>query len=226
MGIKTRFCAKCGKETERLHEGLCPSCYFESRTVKLPRRITLYVCPVCDSINWKGLWLKTEHPHEYYLQLLVLDEAKVPGEVEIEDAKIMQEDRDGRVELTLNVLGKKFTQVLPIELYVDDKRCIDCAKRLSDVREAILQLRTIRGVEGFISAVIPTTEKFKSHIIKIAEQKHGIDIYMSSREAARHLAAELKKQFSLKIKETFEEYSWDKMKNRPKSRVNILMQRR
>jgi NMD protein affecting ribosome stability and mRNA decay len=72
---------------------------------------------------------------------------------------------------------------------------------------------------------MPTIEGYKSDILKIDEQNAGIDVYMSGKEPARHLASELKKKFKLTRKETFEEYSWNQMKNRPKTRVVILLKR-
>ena len=225
MSLKTRFCAKCGKELAKLHEGMCADCHFESGSVKLPRKITVQVCKNCDSVNWNGLWIKSEHPHEYYLHLAVLGKLDAPPEIEVENAKILQSDKEGRVELSLDILGRKFTQVLPVELYVIERKCLDCIKKSRQVHEATLQLRTTRDPEGLISAVMPTIEGYKSDILKIDEQNAGIDVYMSGKEPARHLASELKKQFKLTRKETFEEYSWNQMKNRAKTRVNILLQR-
>jgi NMD protein affecting ribosome stability and mRNA decay len=112
-----------------------------------------------------------------------------------------------------------------VELYVIERKCLDCIKKSRQVHEATLQLRTTRDTEGLISAVMPTIEGYKSSVLKIDEQKNGIDVYMSGKEPARHLASELKKQFKLTRKETFEEYSWNQMKNRAKTRVNILLQR-
>ena len=225
MGLKTRFCAKCGKELAKLHEGVCANCYFERGSIKLPHKITVQVCPNCDSVNWNGIWIKSEHPHEYYLHLAVLEKLDVPSEIEIENAKILQEDKEGRVELSLDIIGKKFTQILPVELYVTERKCLECIKRSRDVHEATLQLRTFRDTEGFISAVMPAIERYKSDVLQIIEQKMGIDVYMSGKDSARHLASELKKQFRMKTKETYEEYSWDQMRNRAKTRACIMLQR-
>ena len=225
MSLNTRFCAKCGKELAKLHEGMCADCHFDSGSVKLPRKITVQVCKNCDSVNWNGLWIKSEHPHEYYLHLAVLDRLDAPSEIEVENAKILQSDKEGRVELSLDILGRKFTQVLPVELYVIERKCLDCIQRSRLVHEATLQLRTTRGAEGFISAAMPAIERYKSNILKIEEQKNGADVYMSGKEPARHLASELKKQLKLTGRETFEEYSWNQMKNRPKTRVVILLKR-
>jgi NMD protein affecting ribosome stability and mRNA decay len=224
MGLKTRFCAKCGKETAKLHENVCANCYVERGSIKLPPKITVQVCPNCDSVNWKGVWIKSEHPHEYYLQLAVVEKLDKHPEIELENAKILQEDKEGRVELSFDMLGKKFTQILPVELYVTERKCLDCIEKSREVHEATLQLRTSQDTEGFILAVMPAIERYKSSVLKIGEQRMGIDVYMSDKYSARHLASELKKQFKLKMKETYEEYSWDQMKNRPKTRACIMLQ--
>jgi len=60
----------------------------------------------------------------------------------------------------------------------------------------------------------------------VEEQRAGIDIYIASKDAARHLASELRKEFNLKMRETHEQYGWDKARGQPKTRLTILLAQR
>lgn len=67
---------------------------------------------------------------------------------------------------------------------------------------------------------------FETNILKTEGQKRGIDIYFTNKEAAKHAAAEMRKEFNLFMKQSGQAYSWDKQKNRPKYKLVILLRAR
>ncbi len=220
MVLKTKFCVKCGRETKDLVDSKCMNCYFVEKGIHLPKKTAVQVCKECKAINWKGVWAHTSYSPKHYLVMDLLSKTKAPEGVEVESVEIKKLGKAGEAEITVNLFGKKLSQVYSVELNVIERRCPACTKRLSKQHEAVIQ---IRADAELVRKITPYLSKYKTNIIKVEEQKKGIDIYMLSKSAARHLAAELRKHFRLKKKESFKAYSWDKAKNKPKYRVAISL---
>ncbi|HDO19475.1 MAG TPA: hypothetical protein ENG74_01980, partial [Thermoplasmatales archaeon] len=55
------FCVRCGKETDALIDGLCPRCYsLRGNFSSIPTRLRLTVCPICNSVKYRGRWVKED----------------------------------------------------------------------------------------------------------------------------------------------------------------------
>lgn len=221
MSIKTRFCAACGNQKTKLINNTCIDCYFKTIRINVPKSVSIAACPVCDSINLKGFWIKAEEDHNFYLTQAIIDKLKLPSGVELEDIEILQRGKEGVVQLNLSVEGKRFSVTKSIELYVEDRLCDVDAKRKREAYEGTLQLRTDQDVHDFLAKVSKIMEPFSANILKAEEVRTGIDFYFIEVAVMRHALVEIKKHIKLATKESYEEYSWDKSKDRPKYRVTI-----
>ena len=93
-------------------------------------------------------------------------------------------------------------------------------------RKQYVAMIQLRDSPENIERMLIIAEKFKPQILKFEEIKTGADIYFISKEAANHLASELRRHFKLWTKLSSEAYSWDQQKNRPKYKLVILMRAR
>lgn len=243
MSIKTRFCPKCGKalaepssagpsrnlisarETKNLIEGLCPDCFVARTGVFLPKGAGIKVCKKCGMINIEGLWVKSDYPAEHHLEQILISKLKLPEGAFLESLAI-EDLKTGLVKVTYSLGGKKFIQNSSITLEIKKFVCPNCSRQAGKSYVGVLQIRAKTNIHKFVDDVLNFSEKYKSNIVKAEENKSGVDIQMLSKDAARHLASELRKKFNLKMKESHKQYSWDKTKSRPKSRVNILLTQR
>ncbi|MGB9675227.1 MAG: NMD3-related protein [Candidatus Nanoarchaeia archaeon] len=221
MGIKTKFCAMCGIESEILLNSLCPECFFKKIKIALPKEIVLYACPLCDAVLYKGIWYESYSQHEEFFIKEILDRLKLPAGVELDDIKILQEGEEGKVELDLSIAGKRFTTIIPIGLYITDKLCARDAAKGRKSYEGILQLRgDLRKIDEIIGML--SSDKILDEILEIKQSKHGADIYFITTEALRSSVALLKRKYKFRTKESSKAYSWDRSKNRPKYKITIL----
>jgi len=221
MSIKSKFCAICGNQKAKLIGSACVDCYFKTIRVDVPKSIKICVCPSCDAVNVKGFWITAAEDHDFYLTQALIDKLKMPAGVELEDIEILQTGKEGSVQLDLTVEGKRFTIAKPMELYVEDRLCDVDAKRKRDAYEGILQLRTEKDVHDFLAKIEKLIAPFANNILKAEEAKTGVDFYFIDTSIMRHALTEIKKHIKLEIKESFQEYSWDKSKDRPKYKVTI-----
>jgi len=226
MSIKSKFCVRCGKETSKLIDGICSECYFKTKGIKVPKKIKIQVCPRCEAIKWRGVWTKSEYPLEYFLTRDLIDKIRVPENAELEEVKIKKLDKNGIIEVTISVLGKKFSQEKQVRFEILKNLCKNCARYLAKTPKTIIQLRTHKAVEKFIEDILDYIENYRTNIIKVEHQKNGLDIYLSNKEAGKHLAYDLRKRFRCKMSESVKQYGWDKSKNRPLTRTTYLLKQR
>jgi|GEM_PF-893837 len=222
MGIKTRFCPVCGRERGKLVDKVCADCYFKSITIAMPKEISIQACPVCDAVRVKGFWIRSDEDHKNFLIQAIIEKLKLPQEVELEDIEILQEGKEGLVEISINIAGKRFTVTKSIELYVADQMCDEDAKRKREAYEGILQLRAEKDVHRFLTGAETILKRYSSNILKVEEQRLGADIFFLDKETMRSALNDLKRRFPLYMKESAKAYSWEKTKSRPKFKVTIL----
>lgn len=219
--IKTRFCAVCGSQKTKLINNTCIDCYFKTIQIDVPKSAKISACPACDSVNLKGFWVKADEEHDFYLTQAIIDKLKLPAGVELEDIEILQTGKEGLIQLNLNVEGKRFSIIKSIELYVEDRLCDVDAKRKREAYDGKLQLRTDKDVHDFLVKISELIAPFSNNVLKAEEVRTGIDFYFIEVDVMKQALVEIRKHFKLKIKESYEEYSWDKLKNRPKYRITI-----
>jgi len=225
MSIKTRFCPHCGKEIKTLVDGLCENCFVQKTGVQLPKSASIKVCRKCGLVNFTGLWVKTEFPAEHHLEQMLVSKLKLPEDALLESLKV-RDIKASSVDVTYSINGKKFTQEVKVDLEIIKWACPNCSRQAEKSYMGILQVRGQKDVHKLVDDVLAYSEKYKTNITKAEEVNSGVDIEVLSKDAARHLASELRKNFNLKMKTSHEQYSWDKTKCRPKSRIHILLMQR
>ncbi len=224
MSLKSKFCAKCGRQTTQLADGICTDCSFADLDVRVPEKVTLIKCKHCGAANFEGIWLNAEQPDKFYFENMLIKKIKLPSDAELEEIKVSEVGETAKITAAVTYAGKKFTKHFEIGFETKEKTCESCSARKRDHFEAKIQLRTYNKEE--FAEMMELVREFKTHILKVEDQPTGADIFMTSKEAARHLAAELRKDFDLKTKESGDAYGWEKFRNRPRYRLVILMRER
>jgi nonsense-mediated mRNA decay protein 3 len=223
MALKTIFCAKCGKETAELVDNLCTDCFYTKSQIVVPKRFVLTVCNNCKVVRWRGIWMKGEL--DYFFSHSILEKISLPEEFEVEDIKILELGKKGKVEITLSLLNTDYVLTKDISLETRNAMCDECKETGMQKYAAKIQFRTKTDVERVKDKVLNYAQNYKKSLLKIEDQKEGIDLHFTNKVSAKRLAGELVKAFGCKMSETSEQYSWDNTKNRPKYRSVILLRR-
>ena len=226
MDKKSRFCARCGKPDAMLADSICTDCSFADLEVRVPKTVSLVKCKSCGKINFEGIWLEDEEPDRFYFENLLVKKIRPQAEMELKNVSISEVPGNADVTATLGFNGKEFTKTVPIALEIKNTICEVCSARKRDHYEAKIQLRVSVAHKEEFEEMLELVKEFKTHILKMEKQPAGIDIFLTSKQAARHLAAELRKDFDLKTKESGDAYGWDKFKSRPRYRLIISMRER
>lgn len=212
MALKTRFCAKCGKETDILMQGLCAQCTKEMSNISMPHEISLTVCSKCGAARWQGVWAKLKEEPEYYLKQRIIERTRFPEGMELANLELLELGKPGKVKLTFRIMGKELEETRLINLELNKSNCPDCSARFGgkDFVAAIY----VRGVDK--AQVLNLADKFGTKILKTKDQKRGIDILFWDKRAAGELARLLNRKLGLKMSRSSKAYSWRKTENKPK----------
>lgn len=217
MSIKSKFCARCGKVTESLRNGLCPACYLEENQIKGPTSLVLKVCPKCGAVLWKGVWLRADKLPEFYFKELIKSKLRLPKNVELSRIDIVETGNLGRVSILLKIIGNLVEKQLKMKIEINKFACPDCSRQKADW---MVKLQ-VRGVA--VDTVLAMASKHRARIVKTQQQKTGVDIYFFTRSAANKLANQLKKQFGLTLKKSYEQHGHDFDTGKPLHREIISL---
>jgi len=233
MSLKSKFCAKCGKVTESLLGGLCPACYLYENPIKVQTSLTLKVCPKCDAVLWRGVWLRSEKQPEYYFKELIKSKLRPPKNTELRSIDVIELGKLGSVSIQLKVLDELIEKKFEVKLEINKFACPDCSRQKADWT-AKLQVRglsvkdeqptgkcTKEGRTLTVNDVLAMASKHRAKTVKTEQKKNGLDMYFFTRSAANKLANKLKKQFGLAIKKSHEQHGHDFDTGKPKYREII-----
>ena len=198
----SKFCPKCGKETEDLHEGLCSDCFKGGMKVPeaIPDKIKINTCKSCGKIfiNEKG-YDNDESAIEDMLQ-------KVLGKKNVESATYRLSG--DTIFITMNVekdgVNKEMEKNVPV--VHKTMTCKFCAMRGSNYYNATIQVRVPKGMQETIlkeiDKVMIDRNKHDNYafVSKVVKKKEGIDILVGSKSAVSHVVKYLKSKYKIKTK--------------------------
>ena len=221
MSKKSRFCANCGKETDKLLNNICPKCYSELKEIKVPKRLIQRVCPKCKAIFAQGLWIRSKQSLESSLSDKLRKKLQVREAEEIKEVAVDLENSRAKIKAT--ILGQDFNINEQLNIDILKQLCKECRELQIKKHNVKIQLRFKSFSKSLIEKAVTLIKQHKKHIQKIKEYRNGIDIFLRNPGVANTLAKKLSREFHTKMSRSVEQYGWNKTKNRPLHRHTILL---
>ena len=197
-----KFCPKCGKKTEELINGFCPVC-AETKKDSMPASIKVHYCN-CTRIREKGRWVQYNNIDEA-IRSIIKNCAKIKH-IEIEYPSVLF---SGKV--TLPVTIKSHDNHIINIIFI--QQCCDvCSRKSGNYYEGNIQIRgNLIKAEDIKDYILEKTEQYKDKyencfLLDIGSSKHGFDMKFGSGKAIKKIIREMKNNFNINIKETFEMY--------------------
>lgn len=203
------FCIECGKEDEKLHKGLCSSCFASgNKLITIPPEVEVELCAHCSSLHVGDKWLDTEQSEEEIISDTIASESIPEKDAEDIILEIDLINQKGSVfELMVNASGK--VRGMPVKREYQTKvklnrnACPDCSKYASGYYEAVLQLRAdkrllesdeIQSADEIIKRLLEKLSRTNrmAYLSQRLELKEGVDYYFGSYKAARKISSVLK----------------------------------
>ncbi len=223
MGIKSRFCSRCGKETDKLLNSLCGDCYLEEHKIKAPGKCFVFYCNHCDSVLLEGVWTKCSGKAEQHLIDKLKTMIKLPEGETIQKIELVPYKKGFRSKVTTKLLGKSHIYELATFLELRKRICRVCTQQKTDFWNSKVQVRVKNKSKDFSNKLFDSLGYLKKKIVKAEEQKKGVDLFFGDKKTGKDAAGRIKTKFGLRMSQSAEQYSWNKSKNRPKYRHVMLL---
>lgn len=201
--MREKFCPKCGKKAETLHEGLCESCFLSKFSVaeKIPGKIVIRECKSCGRFFFKNYSGLREDVIEKILQDFLKKEELVSISYRISDNKL-------HLSLLLKINGLEKREEKTLDLIAKRIICQACSMKASGYFQAILQVRAplelLREIKEEIESQIDYLNQYDelAFISKAEEIGSGLNFFIGSKKSANQIARSLKTKYRAKMKIT------------------------
>jgi nonsense-mediated mRNA decay protein 3 len=196
------FCVECGRKTE-VYKGLCEECLSKKRSfLEIQPFIDLVECHQCGSYKLPGGW--REASMEEALRDLVSRSSKLPREVlhhHFNLSYVPEDEKNLQVTViaTLHLDGMSVREERQLKVRVKKGTCPSCSRQRGQYYEAIIQLRAqdrpvreeeMRLARRLVQERVRSTEGL--FVTREEEVHGGLDVYLSSNEAAKSIVHSLK----------------------------------
>lgn len=203
----SKFCPRCGRETERLYgneKKLCPDCYPDvNDIVEIPDVVELDICSICGRMRKTGNWIE-----EYTLQeqLAARFEEFSEEDVEIE---LQYWEEDEKMFVRVHAFKGDMKAEYDTELKINREQCKTCSKFHGGFYKVKMQLRGDADLERLSNRMVDkaaevTNEGRKHFLANVEETGNGYDFYFSTEKIAGDVLNMLKTRHDPDVKRSYE----------------------
>lgn len=203
----SKFCPRCGKETDRLYgdkKQLCADCYPDKHDLlDIPDKVEITVCSVCGRMRHHGDWIE-EYSVQEQLGARFSDFHRDEVTMELQ---FWEEDDQMYVRVHAEK-GEMYDHYDTQVNFIDDQ-CKDCSKFQGGFYKVKMQLRGEADLEEISNRISDkaaeiTNENRKDFLANIQDNEHGFDFFMSTERMAKQILHMLRDDYEPDIKRSYE----------------------
>ncbi len=203
----TKFCPRCGEETERLYgnkKKLCPDCYPDVNTlIEIPDTVELDICSICGRMRKQGVWIE-----EYTLEEQLaakFEEFSEPG-IELE---LQYWEENERMFVRVHAFKDEMKAEYDTEIKINQEQCKTCSQFHGGFYKVKMQLRGEKNLNKISNQVVDkaaevTNEGRKNFLANVEKMEHGYDFYFSTEKIAGEILRMLKNRYDTEVKRSYE----------------------
>ncbi|MFP3044250.1 MAG: 60S ribosomal export protein NMD3 [Thermocladium sp.] len=213
--MPSKVCPICGRETNTLIEGMCPTCYAERhRLIAVQGPIRLLVCKSCLSAYQKGRWVKD---WRQVAQKAVQSSIKLSGSITNIGISLVG-DPFGSVSAHVRARGRihdalsetEEEAVVPLNIVLD--LCPTCRYVYTEREAAVIQVRRVgrpidnelrTALESVVRITLAKSDEVqRGAVIDAKEVEGGIDIRLTNTGIAKSIVMAIHKSFPSRVIQT------------------------
>ena len=206
--LKTKFCPKCGREADRLYDGMCVGCFFEKHSIEVPERVVVKRCKYCGKyFLGRTAYSRLEDVINNELKKILGAEKSVTMKMGIKSINYRVANGKAHVSLKFDFEGIQKSEEHQIKIDERAMTCEQCALAGAHYYNAILQIRVPDKImDAVLNEVRKRVESMKSDrlafITDVNSVKGGVDVYIGSKGAANRIARAIKDKFGAHLTNT------------------------
>ncbi|NPB00734.1 MAG: hypothetical protein GXO10_05105 [Crenarchaeota archaeon] len=231
-----RICPVCGREVDRLINGLCEECFRKSNPLvrDLPRidRLTFRVCAICGSVLYKGRWTRRIDVIRKHISDLIKTRGVITR-VEIGDIELEEGEQEVEVKIcgkASEKLSEEYCETYRVYVKLVPDICPTCRSIAMGKERALIQVRYVGEkhtkedlllVRHIVSQVLAKSDEVqRGAVIDIEETGSGFDIKLTNNTIAKAIAAAIHRAFPSRIIESHKLIGMDRS-GKPITRLTI-----
>ncbi|MDP3065404.1 MAG: 60S ribosomal export protein NMD3 [Methanobacteriaceae archaeon] len=203
------FCPQCGKDGEKLYQGLCRSCVIKkAHLITCPGEVEVTICAHCNSNLQGNRWKDSDLGDDEIIIENLTENIEAFESAEYVDLSFQIINQRGSrwevlVEAQGRILGAEVKDECTVDVKINRAVCPECSKYASGYYEAVIQLRAdkralddleIEKANSVLKKILGKLVE-KNRMAYLADKvvlKEGIDYYVGSYNAARSVVNGLK----------------------------------
>jgi len=237
MNSKCSICGRQSSSDNPVFNNICFECLLskEPNLIFIPSKIDVKICSLCNAVfiqnNWTQPLPSINSAIEVFLNYIINNKIKVKNPLKLINVDVTSIDHstsEVHVKLKLT-LSYGFSQVViyrDVVLILKRSLCNSCFRKRAKVYEAIIQIRsskpknleTLRTKMNNLFKHLPRS--VVDDIVEVKDVRDGIDLYVTSKEAARYIASKFSHYYLAKVIETHKVIGRDRRGKR-KSRITL-----
>ncbi len=196
----TKFCPKCGTQTDELFDSLCEDCF--KREIKLiePTGISVSICRTCGCYFKGNERTSIEAVVEDTIRKEIWKKYGCDSEVEIKEIKTGDKRAHVVLIVKAELRGVQLTENGEVEVVLKRESCERCNRIAGGYYAGIVQIRADDRIptddELAIAEKVAHSSLIEPDFIsKEVLLKEGLDIYVSSMECGRRISNAIVRRF-------------------------------
>jgi len=202
----SKFCPRCGEETETLYgeeKKYCSECYTDVNDLAdIPGKVKIIKCSVCGRMRKKGEWIEA-----YSIEDQLAEAFAEFSEEEVEmELQFWEEDEEFWVRVHL--FDRDMQDFEDVRIEWEEEQCQDCARFEGGFFKAKIQLRG-KGLEkvsdDIVDKAAELTNRNRSDFLANLEQVDGgYDFYLSTEKMNKKILSMLRDSYRPEIERSYE----------------------
>jgi len=201
----SKFCPRCGEETDTLYgdeKKLCPDCYTDVNSLaEIPDEIEIVTCSVCGRMRSKVNWIEA-----YSIEDQLGEAFSKFGDGIDTELQFWEEDEEFFVRV--HMYDREIKDHSDVKVDWIEDQCPDCSRFQGGFYKAKIQLRgdNVKKVSDDIvdkSAEL-TNQNRKDFLSNVESVENGLDFYLSTEKMNKKILSMLREKYSPDIERSYE----------------------
>jgi nonsense-mediated mRNA decay protein 3 len=203
----SKFCPRCGEETDRLYgdkKKLCADCYPDKNDLlEIPDKVEITVCSVCGRMRKSGEWIEEYTVQE---QLGAKFAEFYEDDVEME---LQFWEEDDQMYVRVHAHKGEISDFYDTRVNFNNDQCPDCSKFQGGFYKVKMQLRGDADLQPISDSIADkaaeiTNQNRKDFLSNINKTDHGFDFFISTERMAKQILQMLRDSYEPDIKRSYE----------------------
>jgi NMD protein affecting ribosome stability and mRNA decay len=201
----SKFCPRCGEETEALHgdqKQMCSECFTEvNNLVELPDKIEVTTCSVCGRMKKSGEWIEAYTVEDQLAERF----ADIAEDFHLE---LQYWEEDERFFTRLHLEDGDLRDSVDTEIDWVNEQCSDCSRFEGGFYKAKIQLRgeeIDKVSDVIVDKAAELTNRNRSDFLSNMEKKDGgVNFYLSTEKMNKKILSMLRDKYQPDIERSYE----------------------